>query len=209
MATTRAWSCRPRWRPSRWSLCRSSAATRKKRKCMPVVEQVRQAAERISASRWMTAARSPPVSSSTIGKCAACRCGSRSVPRMWKKASVALARRDIPGRAGKSSCPGTQVWRPRWQTCWSNIQTCYAGKSHRLPRRQHIHDPKDYAELKQMRPERLGFSYWCGQPSAKPRSRKIPKPPPAASRSTRKKAMASASCAANRRKRKSILRRAY
>jgi prolyl-tRNA synthetase len=46
-----------------------------------------------------------PAGSSTTGRCAACRCASRSARRMWKQGQVVLARRDRPGRAGKSAVP--------------------------------------------------------------------------------------------------------
>ena len=54
------------------------------------------------ASKWMTVTTSARDSSSTTGKCAASLSAWRLVPRMWKRASVALARRDKPGREGKS-----------------------------------------------------------------------------------------------------------
>ncbi len=54
-----------------------------------------------SASTSTTARRSRPASSSTIGKCAACRLRMEIGPKDVAKQSVALARRDIPGKAGK------------------------------------------------------------------------------------------------------------
>ena len=104
----------------------------------------------------MTAPRSRPVSSSTTGKCAACRCASRSVPRMWKRArSPWPARGPDPGREGQvlrpAGRPGGSGRRPA-----GGHPEVPAGARHRLPRQSHLR-PEGLRRTDRSRPERLGL----------------------------------------------------
>ena len=112
-----------------------------------------------SASKWTTAPRSRPASSSTIGKCAACRCASRSAPRMWKKAPSPWPAATGPdGKASPSS--RRRVWPRRSATCWSDIQKSLLERATAF-RDSHIFDPKDYAELTEVVQNGWAYSYWC------------------------------------------------
>jgi prolyl-tRNA synthetase len=67
-------------------------------------------------SKWMTAPRSRPDSSSTTGKCAACPCASRSAPRISRKAPWPWPAGINPdGRANPSS--RRPAWLPPSRTC--------------------------------------------------------------------------------------------
>jgi len=80
-------------------------------------------------------------------------------PKDVEKGSVALARRDKPGREGKIFVPqaglasAVQVLLEEIQNSLLTRATAY--------RDANIHEPKDYEELKQVVAEGWAFSYWC------------------------------------------------
>jgi prolyl-tRNA synthetase len=81
-------------------------------------------------------------------------------PKDVEKGSVMVARRDIPGREGKTILPQ------------ENLQGSIAGLLNEIHaslynhaksfRDSHIYDPKDYEELKQVVENGWAFSWWCG-----------------------------------------------
>ena len=80
-------------------------------------------------------------------------------PKDVEKGSVALARRDIPGRAGKSFVPQTDLI----QTVNLILAEIHESmlKQATEYRDANIHDPKDYAELKEVVKDGWAFSWWC------------------------------------------------
>jgi len=80
-------------------------------------------------------------------------------PKDVEKNSVALARRDIPGREGKSfvSQDGLAVTVTEMLTV---IQAALLAKATAF-RDANIHDPKDYEELKRVVEDGWAYSWWC------------------------------------------------
>jgi prolyl-tRNA synthetase len=80
-------------------------------------------------------------------------------PKDVEKNSVALARRDIPGREGKSfvSQDGLAAAVSEMLT---TIQTSLLAKATAF-RDANIHDPKDYEELKKVVEDGWAYSWWC------------------------------------------------
>lgn len=80
-------------------------------------------------------------------------------PKDVEKNSVALARRDIPGRDGKTFVSqeglAMQVW-----AMLGTIQDALLARATAF-RDANIHDPKDYDELKQVVQKGWAFSWWC------------------------------------------------
>jgi prolyl-tRNA synthetase len=81
-------------------------------------------------------------------------------PKDVEKGQVALARRDLPGRAGKSFVSQTALARTVGLLL-SEIQDSLL-KAATAFRDANIHDPKDYQELKQVVEDGWAFSWWCG-----------------------------------------------
>lgn len=81
-------------------------------------------------------------------------------PKDVEKGSLALARRDIPGREGKSFVPRTNVVRTVNQLL-SEIHESMLKQATDY-RDANIHDPKDYAELQNVLKDGWAFSWWCG-----------------------------------------------
>ncbi len=81
-------------------------------------------------------------------------------PKDVEKGSVALARRDIPGREGKSfvSQDGLAAAVAEMLT---TIQAALLERATAF-RNANIHDPKDYAELQEVVQDGWAFSWWCG-----------------------------------------------
>jgi len=81
-------------------------------------------------------------------------------PKDVEKGSVALARRDIPGREGKqfASQNGLDKFVP---ALLSEIQANLLEKARKF-RDANIHEPKDYSELQQVVQNGWAFSHWCG-----------------------------------------------
>jgi prolyl-tRNA synthetase len=81
-------------------------------------------------------------------------------PKDVEKGSVALARRDILGRAGKSFVPQADLAQAVGRLL-SQIQDAMLERATQF-RDNNIHDPKDYNELKQAVADGWAFSWWCG-----------------------------------------------
>lgn len=81
-------------------------------------------------------------------------------PRDVEKGSVALARRDIPGRDGKSFVPQADLARTVSQLL-SEIQETMLKQATEY-RDANIHHPKDYAELKEAVKDGWALAWWCG-----------------------------------------------
>jgi len=81
-------------------------------------------------------------------------------PKDVEKGSVALARRDLPGRAGKSFVPqaglATQV-----QEMLVTIQAALLARATEF-RDSNIHEPQDYEALKAVVGDGWAYSWWCG-----------------------------------------------
>ena len=81
-------------------------------------------------------------------------------PKDVQKNSVALARRDIPGREGKSFVPQEGIA----DTVRAMLDTIHDNLLARATafRDSHIFDPQDYAELQETLKEGWAYSWWCG-----------------------------------------------
>lgn len=88
-------------------------------------------------------------------------------PRDVQKGSLAFARRDIPGKAGKSSIKHEQLEAQVAEM----LQTIQASLFERALsfRRAHTFDPKDYEELKTVVEQGWAYSWWCGDPECEAR----------------------------------------
>ena len=80
-------------------------------------------------------------------------------PKDVEKGSVALARRDKPGREGKSFVPQTGL-DSTVSGLLVEIQDALLKRATEF-RDANIHDPKDYDELKKVVADGWAFSYWC------------------------------------------------
>jgi prolyl-tRNA synthetase len=80
-------------------------------------------------------------------------------PKDVEKGSVALARRDKPGREGKSFVSQENLTATVLDTL-AQIQAAMLEKAKAF-RDSKIHDPKDYEELKKVVNGGWAFSYWC------------------------------------------------
>ena len=74
---------------------------------------------------------------------------------------VTVARRHIPGRAGKSTLQFGSEIAAQIQTVLDEIQAAMLEKARNF-RDAHIHEPKDYEELKQIVQDGWALAYWCG-----------------------------------------------
>ena len=82
-------------------------------------------------------------------------------PKDVEKGSVALARRDRPGREGKILRPPGWAGCHRERRCWWRSRPAMLARATAF-RDANIHDPKDYEELKQIVQDGWAFSWWCG-----------------------------------------------
>ncbi len=80
-------------------------------------------------------------------------------PKDVEKGSVALARRDKPGREGKSFVPQAGL-AATVTDLLADIQQSLLERATAF-RDSHIFDPKDYEELKQVVQNGWAYSYWC------------------------------------------------
>ena len=80
-------------------------------------------------------------------------------PKDVEKDSVALARRDISGRAGKSFVPQANLTQTV-NLLLSEIHESMLKLATEY-RDANIHNPKDYNELKEAVKEGWAFSWWC------------------------------------------------
>jgi prolyl-tRNA synthetase len=88
-------------------------------------------------------------------------------PKDIEKNSVALARRDMPGRAGKSFVPQENLAQ-RVAVMLADIHTNLLERA-QIFRDSHIHDPKDYETLKLVVQDGWALSWWCGSPECEAR----------------------------------------
>ncbi len=80
-------------------------------------------------------------------------------PKDVEKNSVALARRDMPGRDGKSFVPQENL-AATVSELLTNIQASMLKKATEF-RDANIHDPENYEELKEVVQNGWAFSWWC------------------------------------------------
>jgi prolyl-tRNA synthetase len=81
-------------------------------------------------------------------------------PKDVEKGSAALARRDRPGREGKSFVPQADLSQTVGLLL-SEIQQSLLERAAAF-RDSHIHDPKNYGELREVVADGWAFSWWCG-----------------------------------------------
>jgi prolyl-tRNA synthetase len=81
-------------------------------------------------------------------------------PKDVEKAVITVARRDVPGKAGKSTL-GMDLLAPQIAGLLNDIQSGLLKKATAF-RDAHIFDPKNYDELKQVVENGWAFSWWCG-----------------------------------------------
>ena len=84
-------------------------------------------------------------------------------PKDVEKGTVMAARRDIPGKAGKSFLPMENIT----ESVGNLLETIQSGLLERATkfRDENIHDPKDYQEFKETVKGGWAFSWWCGDRS--------------------------------------------
>jgi prolyl-tRNA synthetase len=82
-------------------------------------------------------------------------------PKDVEKGSVAFARRDIPGKAGKTFVPQENLAEQVGKIL-DEIQAALFARATAF-RDSHIHQPKDYEELKQIVVDGWAFAWWCGE----------------------------------------------
>lgn len=80
-------------------------------------------------------------------------------PKDVEKKTVALARRDKPGREGKSFLPQADL-APVIANLLEDIQKSMLGRAAAF-RDEHIYNPKDYGELQEVVQNGWAYSYWC------------------------------------------------
>jgi prolyl-tRNA synthetase len=88
-------------------------------------------------------------------------------PKDVEKGTVVLARHDLPGKAGKSFVPQTQLSTQVAETL-AAIHTAMFERA-RTFRNSHIYDPRDYEELKEVVQNGWAFSWWCGSATCEAR----------------------------------------
>src|SRR6266536_4745760 len=81
-------------------------------------------------------------------------------PKDVAKGTVALARRDRPGKAGKSFVPQDQIQRLAAETL-ASIHTSLYERALAF-RKANTHDPRSYDEFRQAVEGGWAFSWWCG-----------------------------------------------
>jgi len=88
-------------------------------------------------------------------------------PKDVEKGSVALARRDVPGREGKSFVPQASLA----STVSGLLSEIHSSMLRRATdyRDANIHDPKTYDELKEVVANGWAFSWWCGDAACEAR----------------------------------------
>jgi len=84
-------------------------------------------------------------------------------PKDVEKNSVMAARRDIPGREGKSFLPMEQIYKSV-SDLLADIQSSLYKRAVEF-RDAHIHEPKDYEDLKTIVENGWAYSWWCGDPA--------------------------------------------
>lgn len=82
-------------------------------------------------------------------------------PKDVEKGTVAMARRDMPGREGKSFVPQDGIAETA-KTMLNTIHKALYDRALKM-RDENTHDPKDYAEFKKVMEKGFAISYWCGE----------------------------------------------
>ena len=75
---------------------------------------------------------------------------------------VTIARRNLPGRAGKSTLPLGEGLAAQVQAVLDEIQAAMLEKARNF-RDEHIHEPKNYDDLKNIVQDGWALAYWCGR----------------------------------------------
>jgi prolyl-tRNA synthetase len=88
-------------------------------------------------------------------------------PKDVQKGTVALARRDRPGKAGKTFVTQDHL-AGQVAEILTDIQASLYDRAVTY-RDSNIHDPKDYEELKEVVKDGWAFSWWCGNPQCETR----------------------------------------
>jgi prolyl-tRNA synthetase len=83
-------------------------------------------------------------------------------PKDVQKNAVMIARRDIPGREGKSSISIGDL-NQQIPVILDAIHDNLLAKATKF-REDNTHDPKDYTEFKEIMGTGWAYSYWCGDP---------------------------------------------
>jgi prolyl-tRNA synthetase len=84
-------------------------------------------------------------------------------PKDVEKSSVALARRDMPGKAGKTFVSQEDLVNSVGDIL-QLIQQSMLQKATTF-RDSHINDPKDYSEMKDILQDGWAYTWWCGDPA--------------------------------------------
>ncbi len=84
-------------------------------------------------------------------------------PKDVENGVVTFARRDIPGKPGKSTAPLSDA-AAQVKITLETIQTALLEKATRF-RDANIHEPKDYAELVEVVQNGWAYNWWCGDPA--------------------------------------------
>lgn len=82
-------------------------------------------------------------------------------PKDVEKNSVALARRDVPGKAGKTFVSQDNL-AAQVKTLLDEIQASMFARAVAF-RDANIHDPKDFDEFKQIVTDGWAYAWWCGE----------------------------------------------
>ena len=82
-------------------------------------------------------------------------------PKDVQKGTVALARRDIPGKAGKSFVSQDQIARYVGDALVSIHNSLY-DRAEKF-RDEHIFEPRNYEHLKEIVQEGWAYTWWCGR----------------------------------------------
>jgi prolyl-tRNA synthetase len=81
-------------------------------------------------------------------------------PRDVEREQVTFARRDVPGREGKTSVP-MQSLVGELQEMLATVQADLYRRALNF-RESHTYDPEDYAEFKEAVSQGFAYSWWCG-----------------------------------------------
>ena len=84
-------------------------------------------------------------------------------PKDVEKGTVAVSRRDKPGKEGKAFISSDSIGK-QIDSLLVEIQKAMLERA-RVFRDTNIHDPKDYEDLKKIVENGWAFAYWCGDAS--------------------------------------------
>lgn len=88
-------------------------------------------------------------------------------PKDVEKGSVALARRDMPGKAGKSFIPQAGL-TGQVEAMLNNIQQSLLERATAF-RDSHIHQPGSYSDLAEIVQDGWAYAWWCGDAACESR----------------------------------------